>query len=503
MTIFFVVVMFYVFDIEYGLLLSYPAESIGRARLALEPLVFHVKFTEPAEIKKEADTTAILQTTISDSETKKRNFENIPRNLTWFMTPPNASKTDWWSVEVLAAFYDYRINKVVLFIASDAGSLLADKKPALYDFWCIFLYQGSDIVSQTKATFYTSYMIYCPMPDNVHRRKQHKSSDSVLIPNEVTLLRNDSMDLENLPWKIPVISLKARLANRYSNSGEPKDNAKTLAVCVGIMYRFQPWLTVLEFIEYHRWQGVEKFYFFYSSIHNSTRELFDWYEQFQPGVMELFYWNPSHYTCWDDYKCQLLRNNFCSYSLMHKYKFVGILDYDELFSPAKIDQENLTSLLYRRLDNKTTGSVTFRCKYHQLLHNDTPDWENLRMDSIGNVVQEFLPLYHHVNVSTLCSRGFSPKTIIKPETVLKMWVHYVQIHTDGTDVHVPDEKEAFLRHFKIRDWWGGWAPVGDQEVTYQIKDPFVEVGNLTLHTLNSRISDIVRRCKEYNSFKVD
>lgn len=80
------------------------------------------------------------------------------------------------------------------------------------------------------------------------------------------------------------------------------DSARNLALCVGIMYGFQPWLTVLQYVEFHRWQGMQKFFFFYSNMHQSIREIFDFYEKLFPGLIVPIYWMPSHYTCGPDYR---------------------------------------------------------------------------------------------------------------------------------------------------------------------------------------------------------
>uniref|UniRef100_A0A915JCT4 Glycosyltransferase family 92 protein n=1 Tax=Romanomermis culicivorax TaxID=13658 RepID=A0A915JCT4_ROMCU len=90
---------------------------------------------------------------------------------------------------------------------------------------------------------------------------------------------------------------------------------------------------------------------------------------------------------------------------------------------------------------------------------------------------------------------YSPKTITKPETVLKRWIHFVSNHIKGTGIYHLTENEGFLRHFKVRTWWGGWADNADQEVKYHMVDPQVEIGNSTLIYLMGQISDVAAQCK--------
>lgn len=460
------------------------------------PAVFVEPKAETSETPSPGQTESMSATTLKPSTpTESRLFsvpqppDEIPTELKWYPVPWDATKQDKWRVEVLAAYYDYRLAKVLVLLASDAAALLEGQPTgAPFEFSCLFFYAGSPVVSETAAHFHTSYMLYCPLPNN---RRYSAAPAGLLVPSALTVLRNDSRDAIHL-WRVPVVDLQRRRTDRYSNGS---DSARTLALCVGIMYGFQPWLTVLQYIEFHRWQGVQKFYFFYSDIHQSMKEIFAFYEKTFPGLIVPVYWMPSHYTCDPNYRCQILRDNFCSYSLMHKYRFVGGSDYDELFFPANADQESLAALL-QRLDRPERGSFTFRAKYHQRLRNDTPPWENLRAGNYEQIVAHFLPLAHFSNVSSPAGHFYSPKSITKPETVVKRWIHFVHTHIRGTAIYHPEEAEASLRHFKVRSWWGDWAAQADQEVRYALKDPLSEIGNLTLSAVGARVARVVRLCKE-------
>jgi len=97
-----------------------------------------------------------------------------------------------------------------------------------------------------------------------------------------------------------------------------------------------------------------------------------------------------------------MRDNYCMYSLMHKYKYVSYSDFDELFFPSQIETENLTSLL-DRMDRPERGSFTFRPKYHTVPQNDTPHWEELNGTNFEAIVRRFIPMYYHKNISTMVS----------------------------------------------------------------------------------------------------
>jgi len=71
---------------------------------------------------------------------KNETFSDFPANLQWFMVPDRASETDLWTMEVLAAFYDYRIEKIVVLVASNMAELLRKNNHSKYEFWCWSFY---------------------------------------------------------------------------------------------------------------------------------------------------------------------------------------------------------------------------------------------------------------------------------------------------------------------------------------------------------------------------
>jgi len=140
---------------------------------------------------------------------------------------------------------------------------------------------------------------------------------SLPIPNSVTVIRNDTTFPLIKDWSVPIVNLEQRLKDRYINgyllvSLEilfehsyyfllfSQDNAKKLAMCVGILFKFQPWLTILQLIEFHRWQGAEKFYFFYRKVDSSIYDLFEYYDKHFPGLVQHNKWLPTHYACLND-----------------------------------------------------------------------------------------------------------------------------------------------------------------------------------------------------------
>jgi len=63
---------------------------------------------------------------------------DIPAEIKWHMVPENSTENEKWSVEVIGAFFDYRLNVVAVSLSSDAAKLLSTTLSPPYTFYCIF-----------------------------------------------------------------------------------------------------------------------------------------------------------------------------------------------------------------------------------------------------------------------------------------------------------------------------------------------------------------------------
>jgi len=132
-------------------------------------------------------------------------------------------------------------------------------------------------------------------------------------------------------------------------------------------------------------------------------------------------------------------------------------------------------------------------------HSSNP--HSQRPCMIRNIVKQYV--LNNCPHILQCGHYYSPKTITKPETVLKRWVHYVQTHIEGKTQYHPEENEGFLRHFKIRDWWGEYfANDADKQVNYTIRDPKLEIGLPTLDVVTRQIRRMVRHCKKFSKSRL-
>lgn len=399
-----------------------------------------------------------------------------PLTNIWYRVPAKEDRNDNWTILVHSAFYDHRIDKVVIFIASDAANLMKEgqSKPP-YTFICQMFYKNNPFTFEIVANFYTSYMLYCPLPNGIEE-----------IPISVSVHRNDL----HSNWIISVTNLRERQSNTVQ--------AKKLAVCVGILFSYQSWIMILQFIEFHRIQGVERFYFFYSDLHWSTQEIFSYYQKFYPDLIQTLEWNPDHYTCSEDvYSCQTLRDNYCTYSTMYKFKYVAHCDIDELFTPAN---GTLVDLL-ERLDHPKRGSFIFRAKYQMLLSHDVTEWDEIGTENVSNIISNHLPLIQYNNMSTFAPIVYSPKAIAKPEMVLKRWAHYVRAHINGASPYMVKVKtEGHMRHFKVQEWWGIFARKAEEKegIKFRVQNIW---DDLNVHLLRYLVNEISKRVMEIKKIK--
>jgi len=67
---------------------------------------------------------------------------DIPAEIKWYKVPPSWENDTEWTLEVIGAFFDYRLNVVAILLSSDAERLLKKTPSPPFTFYCIFRYEG-------------------------------------------------------------------------------------------------------------------------------------------------------------------------------------------------------------------------------------------------------------------------------------------------------------------------------------------------------------------------
>lgn len=380
------------------------------------------------------------------------------------------NKSDESALNIISAFFDPRLSKIIVIYHPYYKNKISIYN-TLNNFSFRLFFNSGFSPMEIKGRFdgYPYPFFYCFLPN-----------DTSEIPTYISLSstrENGSFSTD----KFPVINLLER-----KNTIEPKG----FVMCVGILFGYQNWLTLLQYIEYHRMQGVEKFILFYNDLYWSTEIILSWYLK-NTDYVEMVRWNFSSTFCFYPYNCQYHRDMHCMYSLMYRYKYVGFSDIDELYFSIN---KTLIEFL-KEIDSPDLGSFTFSTKYHLTQSNDIPDWPTVGFDNISKIVNNYIPLYYYKTLLIPSYLFYAPKTIYKPETVIAGTSHNIFIHVNSSRQRYDvNSSRGFFRHFKIKSEWKLWIPDGNVSDV----NPFVEIGETILRNLSSNVVGVVKAINGWN-----
>lgn len=195
---------------------------------------------------------------------------------------------------------------------------------------------------------YTSFFIVCPLVQDVRYRE-------INLPENVGVSLSDNFDL-----------LESFIQISYSRDHKQiLDNDLVddkLAICVAPAHSsYSNVLRVIEFIEFYKLLGASMFYLYNKSISTDVRNTFELYKKDQ--VAQIFQWNLDGYDSDVDlhYHGIMAALNDCLYraTFVDGFKYVAIVDFDELLMPLKDDTKILPDLLSKH-DTDSTHSFCFQ-----------------------------------------------------------------------------------------------------------------------------------------------
>lgn len=122
--------------------------------------------------------------------------------------------------------------------------------------------------------------------------------------------------------------------------------------------------------------------------------------------------------------------------------------------------------MLKSLDRQNIGSFTFVSQYRVTNVSDLEPmhlWEITKktftnQTGLNDIVKENLPIltFHYVN-SGFSAGWYSPKTFVKPETVRKMWAHFVNSFHQGNGTKYSslevNPKHGYFLHLKNFTRW--------------------------------------------------
>ncbi len=140
----------------------------------------------------------------------------------------------------------------------------------------------------------------------------------------------------------------------------------TFIVCVSPLYNnFNNAAKFVEFIEFHRHIGVQKFIFYVSNVGSIVQRYLTYYKNI--NIADIFVWNlPTGVDA--HYHAQLAALNDCLYRYRSKAKYIISLDFDEILVPVR--HKHLNHLIENMSKAAYISNYVFQCVFYRT------DWDD-------------------------------------------------------------------------------------------------------------------------------
>jgi hypothetical protein len=353
-------------------------------------------------------------------------------------------KNDHWQVQNTSKGNLYLFNAYLDKRQGTSVRILAtyNQPPRQFQFYCQFWYPDSSrpVIVQSRTALWLFRMGWgAEMGSYLH---------PYLISCEVKSLRG------KLPISVSLVEGKCDSAtNNLKIFGSKRAEKKNFVVCVkGLSFPYQDMTTRLaEWIEYLNILGAEKINFYEFKVHPNTKKLLEYYEE--KGLIEV-----TPLTLAGDYsnhpylQTQFLRKkivqrrlqevipyNDCLYKHLHEFKYVVLLDTDEVIVPVEGTWVDLIATLNNTLGKKS--SYMARNVYFLDNHLHQHPW--------FEGIPQYMHMLQHVNRAENYTK---PKYFVKgfhdTDKVLALHNHYpfgcLGVCTTG-DI---DVSLAHLQHYR-------------------------------------------------------
>uniref|UniRef100_A0A1Y9H2N2 Glycosyltransferase family 92 protein n=1 Tax=Anopheles dirus TaxID=7168 RepID=A0A1Y9H2N2_9DIPT len=299
----------------------------------------------------------------------------------------------------------------------------ADEVAAVHEHW--------------NMEFAASYVI-CKLAGNVSKREAR-------LPDEVALSYHAEPSMREATT---FVRIKYPQTDRLFRSAPPR----SLAVCVGpLHHNFQHALRVVEFFEYYRMNGAERFYVYNKSATAEVDAVLRHYQA--TGLVQVLDW---HFTgTWPfvthryqfeselRYEGIFVALNDCFYraTVAGGFRYTAIVDFDELLFPAG-DNETLLEYL-QTVDRYDVHSFNFQGVFFYDIY--APDFSTVPRGANNTYlytqvrnVRTKNPLLHH-------NRS---KYVLKGRNVLEAGNHMVWQAVRDTHEYAVPEQEGLLMHYR-------------------------------------------------------
>ena len=284
---------------------------------------------------------------------------------------------------------------------------------------------------------YSAYFILCPLingspiPDAV----------SVVIREIKTTTKVNEEFF--MPSNRLMIHKNPRISNRLSDKLlEPE-----IAVCVKpLHYEYNKVLKFIEFIEMNRILGVTHFVLYNHTVGPDVDCVLQ--EYIDSGIITMLPWTLNMVSQKEIRTEGLFAAlNDCLYRTMNRFKYVLMIDIDELIVPYR--HPNLSSMLktMSKLNIHRTGGYSFR---NAFFYSQWPDDRSIS-SRFGYPLTTLLKTKRKSQLNMHKQRS---KCIVIPENVVEMGNHFVWEFLPTKLMVNVDPKVAILHHYRVCEFGG-------------------------------------------------
>lgn len=310
--------------------------------------------------------------------------------------------------------------------------------------WFAHTYGPTTVKAVTKAIRenwnlrYSAYFILCPL--------LYGSP----VPDAVSVLVRDSGHMNHKVNEDTLMPSNRLLVHNKPQSKSKKNNwmsEQNIAVCVKpLHYEFNKVLNLIEFIEMNRILGINHFVLYNHTVGPEVDCVLQ--EYIEAGVVTMLPWHLDMVSQKEIRTEGLFAAlNDCLYRTMNRFKYVLMIDIDELIIPYR--HKDLTSLLrvLSGANGERTGAFSFR---NAFFYSQWPDDKSVA-DSLTYPLITLLKTRRKAQMNIHKQRS---KCIVIPENVVEMGNHFVWEFIPRKMMVNIDPKIGALHHYRVCEFGG-------------------------------------------------
>ncbi|KAL7648129.1 UNVERIFIED_CONTAM: hypothetical protein RMT77_000030 [Armadillidium vulgare] len=253
----------------------------------------------------------------------------------------------------------------------------------------------------------------------------------------------------------------------------------TFSVCVQPLFDYNKALWIVEFIEFHRILGVEKFFFYNRSMGVDVENTLQYYVK--ENIVELYDWKVP--VDLKDIRHGAIYGalNDCNLKNVGRYEWTIFVDVDEFILPKKA--KNYADLI-NSLEKK--NSYVFQNAFFYLYWNNDTNFSRQYYgspDSLGSKLfgseldGPFLRTAYKTKRISSINHGIRSKYMFKPMFVIDSGNHYVwEFIGQNSSLNVSAE-DAILHHYRVCEYEGYECIIKEHEIdvtAYKWLPPLLE-----------------------------